>query len=131
MATNENIQPSTARIAGAVDRGRFYILNTSGVLALAAVGADADYIALESVTAAQYDSGDGQVTIAVTEIARGGKTQLEAGVAITLGDEVSNAADGRGAVAIATHTVLGKTLEAAGAAGEIITFQPGKLGVKL
>ncbi len=127
MAIAENIKTLTARIGGEVFRGRFYnIAAGTGLLTAPSALGDALYLALEGVSTAEYDSGDGQNTIAVAQVGAGGKAVVEAGLAITVGAVVSTLVDGRATGAAGVQ--LGVALEAAGAAGEFITIALGKEG---
>lgn len=127
MAIGENLKQLTARIGGAVSRGRFYNINNgTGFLETPTTLTDATYLALESVTTEEYDGGDGQNVIAVAQIGAGGKGVVEASLAIGVGDPVGTIGDGRATNAASVQ--LGIALEAATAAGEFITVALGKEG---
>jgi len=126
MATYEAVEAVSFPIGGAILKDIFVVINTSGQVVAAANGAAAIGVTLEAVTAAQYDSGDGQVTVPVALIQKGGKcaVQMTATSAIAVGDLVASDTAGTAIEAATADTILGVCLEAAGvdADQEVITI---------
>lgn len=116
MGVFEHLKPVSMPIGGAIAQGIFVVVNASGQVAAAGDGADAVGVTLEAVTAAQYDSGNGQVTVPVALIQAGGKVPVRAAAstAIAVGDRVASGANGEVIPAAVGDAVLGVALEAAG-----------------
>lgn len=116
MGFQEMIRPVTFPIGGAIGANIFVKLNSSGQVEAAGQGEDAIGVTLEGVTTAQYDSGNGQVTVSVALIQAGGKVPVkaEASTAITVGATVTPGANGGAEPAASGDAQLGYALEAAG-----------------
>lgn len=128
MATYEAVRTVTLPIGAAVTRYRAAILNASGVAANpAAAGDDVQYIIVEDVDAATYDSGNGQTEVTAVDIQAGGVAKIEAAEAIAVGAPVRANADGRAADTLAAgNTIIGVAMDAASAAGQIIRVKLSK-----
>ncbi len=123
MAINQDLKPVTMQIGAQVLRGRFVNVGGTGqAVQHAAQGTDNFGVSLESVTTAEYNSGEGQRTIAVAPHNAGGRVPVEAGAAIVLGANITTGADGRAETAATGDVIFGTAQEAAGAAGEFITM---------
>lgn len=107
----------TQRAATALDnRYRFVVVNGSGQIAQAGAGVRATGV-LQSPAAAND----------AAEVMVSGVSKVEAGAAITEGDDVTPDASGRAITAAAAsgNTIVGTALESAGAAGEVIAVLLG------
>lgn len=126
MAFFEATKEVTLPIGGAIAQYIFVTVNTSGQAAAAANGADAVGITLEAVTTAQYDSGNGQVTVPIALVQAGGKApvRMTASSAIAVGDLVASDTAGTAIEAATGDAIIGICLEAAGvdADQEVITI---------
>lgn len=121
MGVFENVRTITLPIGAAIEDRRFVTVDGSGQAVASPVNGDAIGVTLEAVTAALFDSGEGQVTVPVALLNASGKVEVEAGAAVAAGVDVSMDATGRAVTAPAGSPVLGKSLTAAGGAGEFIT----------
>lgn len=124
MTSHEKVSSITMAAGAAVIANRFVTLGANGLLApIAAQGADAVGVALRSITAGMVTAGnDVACPLAIHD---GGKLPMEAGAAIVIsGGAVPITTDSVGRVVIVASDndrILGYALEAAGAAGELIT----------
>lgn len=116
MGFVENVRTITMPIGGAIAQAIFVVVNSSGQVAAAGDGTDAIGVTLEAVTTAQYDSGNGQVTVTVALIQAGGKVPVRvvASTAIAIGDRIASAAAGEAKVSATGDAELGWALEVAG-----------------
>ena len=126
MAFYENIEPLSMPIGGAIAQYIFVTINTSGQVIASGDGLDAVGVTLEAVSAAQYDSGDGQTTVSIAMTQGGGKVPVRAAAttAVAIGDAVASAASGELKPAATGDAILGVALAVAGvdADQEIITI---------
>jgi len=126
MPFTEAVEAVSFPIGGAIAQNIFVVVNASGQVAASANGAAAIGVTLEAVTAAQYNSGAGQVTVSVALVQKGGKVpvQVTASSAVAVGDDVASDASGTAITAAVADTILGVCLEAAGvdADQEVITI---------
>ena len=106
----------TLPIGGAIAKGIFVTVNSSGQAVAAADGADAVGVTLEEVTTALYDSGNGQVTVPVALVQAGGvvPVKVTASTAIAVGAFVASGAGGTAIVAATGDAIIGVALEPAG-----------------
>lgn len=114
MATENMLRSITVPAAAdlSANQYRFVTINTSGQAALTTtLGGTADGV-LQNDPSAQAMPG----TVAVA-----GVSKVVAGAAITNGDTVSSDTVGRAITAITGQTIHGKALQAATAAGQIIS----------
>lgn len=117
----ESARAVTLPIGAAINQYRIVTVDTSGEAVEAAAGADNVVgVTLEGVTTAQFDSGDGQVTVPVA-VLDGSKLRIEASAAISVGDVVGAAAAGEARTAVTGDGIVGIALEASAAQGDIIT----------
>jgi hypothetical protein len=117
----ENVRTVTLPIGAAIASNRFVTADASGEAVVGPLNSNAIGVSLEGVTTAQYDSGDGQITIPVGLLNASGKMRIESGAAVSAGDSISSDATGRAVTSPAGSPILGTALEAAGGAGEMIT----------
>lgn len=124
MTSKEKVSAITLIAGAAVVANRFVTLGANGLLApIAAQGVDSVGVALRTITSGMVTEGkDVACPVAVHD---GGKLPMEAGAAIVIsGGAVPVIADSLGRVIAAASDndrILGYALEAAGAAGELIT----------
>ena len=100
---------------GVVAQRRFCTIDSSGRAVQAGANAEAVGISLEAAAAAD----DPAIPVGLLD---GAKVEVEAGAAVTAGDEVTSDANGQAVVATTGQRVLGFALSAAGAADEVITI---------
>lgn len=110
MTVADNVQTITLLASGALPLYRFVSLS-SGQAALSGAGAN-----MVGVTAQEALVADEPIAVAELQ----GVMKVEAGAAVSQDDDVASDASGRAVTAVATNTVGGSALDAAGAAGEII-----------
>jgi hypothetical protein len=103
-------------VAAAVRQNRFVSIGTAGAVDESGAGVDAIGVSLEASPAATQ-------TVIPVLLLDGGKTEVEAGAAVIAGVRVMSDSEGRAITAVgATVRVLGWSLSATGAAGEILTI---------
>ena len=117
MAIEANLVKFTLPAAAAITKFRFVDLNTSGQVAVLA-SANADAIAVcQNTPAAAGDPAE------LAMLGNGSVIKVEAGAAITAGAKVATDNVGRAVAATGTGThVLGQVIEAATAAGQIVSM---------
>lgn len=113
---NENTQTITlsAVAATAVRQRRFVIVTSTGITE-GTVAGDAVGVSFGSVPAT---AGTSRAIAVVTN--NGCRVEVEAGAAVTAGNDVASDAEGRAVNATTGNTILGKALTAATAAGEVV-----------
>lgn len=109
--STQNTQPLTVSVAAPVTRDRFVKWAAGGVVPGAA--------ATDLVCGVASESGDGTKSIGIKRLV--GVYEVEAGVAIAAGQNITCGADGRAAIAAAGNRLCGVAITAAAAAGEVIT----------
>lgn len=114
MATYQSIRSVSADAAAALTIYRFAVFNASGQAAVPAQGVFCDGIVLESVASGLTTS---------LGLPDGAIVKVEAAAAIAAGANVTPSANGRGETAASGDVIMGKALQAAAAAGEIIEMQ--------
>lgn len=119
MAAKDNVRNVTLVSAEALTRGRYISIDSAGLAAEAGAAVAADGIAGSTVLIGR------DVDV---ELLDGSITDVEAGAAVSRGDEIATNATGQGVTAVATNPVNGVALEAAGAAGEIIRVMSSRVG---
>lgn len=110
MTTAENVKTYTLLASGALAIYRFLSLS-SGKAALSGAGANMVGVSAQEALVADEP-------MAVAELS--GVMKVEAGAVVAQDADVASDATGRAVTAVATDTVAGSALDAAGAAGEII-----------
>ncbi|MAK54616.1 MAG: DUF2190 domain-containing protein [Pusillimonas sp.] len=118
MAVLESVKSVTLTAGGAI--GQYEVVeilsaNAGEVTSVATAGNDGVGVALEAAAA----DGD-KINVAV--ITGGGKCKAKAGAAVAAGVNLTTDASGRVVTAAVGNAVIGKSLSAAGAAGEILTM---------
>lgn len=128
MGGFEALRTVTMPIGAAINQYRFVVVNASGQVAEATIGADAVGVSLEGATAQEF--ADGKTEIPIALITAGGKCRVKAGAAaISVGDDVASGTAGVAITSAAADIALGKALEASQAATqELITVLLGKNG---
>ena len=121
MATEDGVRCITLPASGDLSSSQYYFgaINTSGQVAACGDGAKADGVIYNDPAAA------GRATaLAIT-----GRMKVVAGSAVTVGDDVSSDSSGRAVPVVSGDFTLGTAIEAATAAGDIISvlFQPSNL----
>ena len=91
---------------------RLMIVNASGQLAAASTGAKADGVLQDKPTAAGRPG-----TLGIN-----GVSKVEAGAAITAGDDIAAGTSGKAAVAGTGDVVVGRAMEDAGADGDLFAM---------
>lgn len=126
MAYFESIKEITLPASADLSSYQYYFVDvdTSGLAAVvASAGAKCVGILLNKPSAANAASE-------IADIAAGGICKVKAAAAITCGDEITPAADGRAQTATSSQIVVGRALEAAAAAGVVIAVKLGPTYVK-
>ena len=124
MASEERV--TTLSLPAAADHSsnqyKFGAVNTSGQVAVCGDGAKADGVIYNNPAAAGR----------ATTLAIGGRVKVMAGGAVTVGDDLSSDASGRAVPVVSGDFTLGTALEAASAAGDIISmiFQPSNIALQ-
>jgi hypothetical protein len=123
MAVDEKVRLISVPANAALTNKQYKLglINSSGkVAAVASAGGDADGVIYDEPAAADR----------ATQLAIGDVVKARAGAAITAGAELAADADGDVVTATSTDIILGRALESAAAAGDIIKVLFVKNGVK-
>lgn len=121
-ANYEAIQSITVFAAAAYSRGIMLVLNSAGRHVLPSAGDLPDVVTLAPSTFAGEAIQGG--------VKNGGIYLAEAGEALSVNDRLACNASGQVVVATEGDEVFGKAHTAAAAAGELVAFQFGYLGVE-
>lgn len=120
---NENTQTITLQAAAttAIRVRRFVSQSSTGIAEVGTAGGDAVGISFGTTTAT---AGDPRAIAVMTN--NGAKSEIEAGEALAVGDNVSSDNQGRAKTSASGEAILGTCVKAAAAAGEVaeIVFQP-------
>ncbi len=129
LMANTNIAPSAGR---AVDGNKTYLAAAAiSRYNLVKIGADATHVAVSAgatdkilgIALDQAESAEDPISVAVLGACKG--TQLViAGAAITLGDWVQSNGDGTVKTLVATGYAVGRALNAASGAGDLVEIAP-------
>lgn len=104
------ILPLNFQASGAITKGRFVKMTAAGIVEECDTAGEISLgVALETVA-----SGERVDFVCI------GVAEVEAGAAIAVGVDVATANDGQAVAAATGNTILGITLDAAGAAGDLV-----------
>lgn len=124
MAVEEGVRSITLPASGDLSSSQYFFgaVNTSGQVAACGDGAKADGVIYNDPAAAGR----------ATQLAIAGRVKVVAGGAVTVGDDISSDSSGRAVPVVSGDFTLGTALEAATAAGDVISilFQPSNIALQ-
>ena len=125
---NENTQPITLTAATGADiRARRFVIQGSTGVAEATDGSDAVGVSFTFYDDSEHTLGNASRAVSVVTN-QGCRVEVEAGAAVTAGNDIASDAQGRVINAATGDAILGKALTAATAAGEVVEVLFTKAG---
>lgn len=124
----QNVQTVSLAVdtSAAIAAKRFVAASAAGIVQ-AGAGANAAGVAMEAFSNTDFANGEASSVIAVATN-EGCIVEVEAGAAVAAGANVAANANGAAIVATAGNVIMGQALDAAGAAGEVISILLSKAG---
>ena len=125
---NENTQMITLTAATGADvRARRFVIQGASGASEATDGADAVGVNFTFYDDSEHTLGNASRAISVVTN-QGCRVEVEAGAAVTAGNDIASDSEGRVINAATSDAILGKALTAASAAGEIVEVLFTKAG---